>query len=66
MVTARCQAGREELQSQQDSRHPATGQTSLGLAASERIEQIRRFLQQPSDEYAPFPEMLKHLAQLAA
>ncbi|WP_024518689.1 FliI/YscN family ATPase [Bradyrhizobium sp. Tv2a-2] len=34
--------------------------------ALQRIEPIRRFLRQASDEYTPFPEMLNHLAQLAA
>ena len=33
--------------------------------ALERIEPIRRFLRQDTEEHTPFPETLKHLAQLA-
>jgi ATP synthase in type III secretion protein N len=42
------------------------GVDPLNDLALERIEPIRRFLQQGSEEYTPLPEMLKHLARLAA
>lgn len=41
------------------------GVDPLNDLALERIQPIRRFLQQASDEHTAFPETLKHLAQLA-
>jgi type III secretion protein N (ATPase) len=42
------------------------GVDPLNDLALERIESIRQFLRQGSDEYTQFPEMLQRLAQLAA